>query len=175
MSNRRGHIFKKISLVFLIVALYNLWTLKPVTILYTGTERFNDVVVDHLPLTDRDRIQWFRNHKEELKNRFNIGNIFYYKIFVWDVGNGFTNHILSRHSDLYCFDKMQSEKNCIDKNRLLTIEVYIDGNEIYTVHGYSDITYTIGKDGIIKMNRDEHFFERVYENVMQSINPLNYL
>jgi len=64
---------------------------------------------------------------------------------------------------------------CIDKNRLLTIEVYIDGNEIYTVHGYSDITYTIGKDGIIKMNRDEHFFERVYENVMQSINPLNYL
>ncbi len=175
MKPKKKSFLKKMLMLFLIVALYNLWTLRTVTVFYVSAKKGNNIVVDHLPLTDRDRIHWFREHKQEFKEKYNLYHMFDRKIYIWDIGNGFTNNQLSPHADLYCFDEMNAEKNCIEKNLLFVAETNSDGRETYYIGGMGTLSYTLSSDGAISMHRDEHFFERVYENVMQSINPLNYL
>jgi hypothetical protein len=59
---------KKISMLilylFLSGAIYNLWTLRPVKILYVNSDGYGTInlVVDHLPWTDRDKIDWYLAH-----------------------------------------------------------------------------------------------------------------
>lgn len=68
---------KIILCLFLLCCIYNLWTLRPVQILYTYSDAGNSVflVVDHLPWTDSDKINWYLKHQNEIKN-----NIPYQKV-----------------------------------------------------------------------------------------------
>lgn len=62
---------KIILCLFLLCCIYNLWTLRPVQILYTYSDAGNSVflVVDHLPWTDSDKINWYLKHQNEIKNQ----------------------------------------------------------------------------------------------------------
>ena len=62
---------KIILCLFLLCCIYNLWTLRPVQILYTYSDAGSSVflVVDHLPWTDSDKINWYLKHQNEIKNQ----------------------------------------------------------------------------------------------------------
>lgn len=62
---------KIILYLFLLCCIYNLWTLRPVQILYTYSDAGNSVflVVDHLPWTDSDKINWYLKHQDEIKSQ----------------------------------------------------------------------------------------------------------
>lgn len=58
--------------IFLAGALYNLWTLRQVNIIFINSDAGStiDIVVDHLPWTDRDKIDWFLAHKEKILAKY---------------------------------------------------------------------------------------------------------
>lgn len=85
---------KIILCLFILYCIYNLWTLRPVQVLYTYSDAGNSVflVVDHLPWTDSDKINWYLKHQNEIKNQHPLpeGNL--HTWYVIDIGNGFTDY-----------------------------------------------------------------------------------
>lgn len=106
-------------ILFVIVALLNMWTTRTVKIIHAEKKSgvYDDFVVDHLPFTDRDRINWYLDHKRELLKNHSIQEGAYYDLTFWDVGDGFlgVDENIKRIDDLYCFDDMSVEKRCIEK------------------------------------------------------------
>ena len=80
---------KIILCLFLLCCIYNLWTLRPVQILYTYSDAGNSVflVVDHLPWTDSDKINWYLNHQNEIKNQHPLPEGSWHTWYVIDIGN----------------------------------------------------------------------------------------
>ncbi|EGQ5290688.1 TPA: DUF943 family protein [Enterobacter hormaechei] len=97
---------------------------------------YDYIIVDHFPLTDRGRINWWLSQRDMLKKKYNIPSGQRFVLTVWDVGDGYLRD--SPHEDYFCFSEMTSEKNCIEKIELLEvtfrfpesnkIKFYVDGN-----------------------------------------------
>ena len=81
---------KIILCLFLLCCIYNLWTLRPVQMLYTYSDAGNSVflVVDHLPWTDSDKINWYLKHQNEIKNQHPLPEGSWHTWYVIDIGNG---------------------------------------------------------------------------------------
>ena len=102
----------------------------------TDSLGYDYIIVDHFPLTDRGRINWWLSQRDMLKKKYNIPSGQRFVLTVWDVGDGYLWDSL--HEDYFCFPDMTSEKNCIEKNNLLEvafrfpesnkIKFYVDGN-----------------------------------------------
>lgn len=150
--------------IFLMIAISNLWTLRPVNIIHTSKQReiIYDVVVDHFPFTDRDRVHWYLDHKLELQEKYGIPGKSGYAITIWDVGAGFLSFKGNTKwiDDLYCFDNINKDERCIEKNIPLVVYLSENNKEVFNM-GYSGYSYTLDKDGKLSATRDEELFEHM--------------
>ncbi|MCS2148471.1 DUF943 family protein [Scandinavium manionii] len=138
-----------VSAVIFCIAGYNLWTLRPVSILYVEADwRSPVIVVDHFPLTDKDRINWFLNHENEIKKHYGIITELTTSIDVIDAAGGFFRLEDYPQEDLYCFDSIKSDKRCVQKNIVLEIEIHVPG--VVDFQTGNGLTYRISDDGKIE-------------------------
>lgn len=97
---------------------------------------FANVAVKHFPLTDNGKVDWWRDHKQILKEKFSIPvpakNGDWY-ISVWNYGDGFKAkpngdiRIFNADTqDMLCFNN--DDGKCIDKDLLMRIESNRDGS-----------------------------------------------
>ncbi|WP_253378914.1 DUF943 family protein [unidentified bacterial endosymbiont] len=151
---------KKTWLIYISIALaviiYSSWDhIYPVKIIdvHRSTDRlgYNDIIVDHFPLTDRGRINWWLSQRDMLKEKYNIPSGQRFVLMVWDVGDGYLQD--SPHEDYFCFPDMTSEKNCIEKISLLEVAFrFPESNKIRFYVG--DNMYIMNtKDGSITKER----------------------
>ncbi len=94
-----------------------------------------DIIVKNLPLTDRGKIKWWEENKEQMKKDYNlpIGKEKYDINFF--VGDYKENRGTDEDSNLYCFLDMPQKDNCIEKgNQPLTI---------LRVHGKDETIYLL--------------------------------
>jgi len=114
MKNKK----KRFIGIFIIIAMCNLWSLRPVKILHIYSD-FNSsvfIVVDHLPWADSDKIGWFLSRREKLINDYPLIDGIPHSYYIMDVGEGFTNYKENPKEDLLCFSMGKKEHNCIIKN-----------------------------------------------------------
>ncbi|EDU0972084.1 DUF943 family protein, partial [Salmonella enterica subsp. arizonae serovar 38:z4,z23:-] len=94
------------------------------------------LVVDHLPWTDRDKIRWYLTHREEFKRKYPLLDQDWFRYYVIDIGNGFTNakdYHDGPYEDLYCFPTIKDDADCIVKDYLLIVDEYPDRNTRFGV------------------------------------------
>ncbi|WP_312632962.1 DUF943 family protein [Pseudescherichia sp.] len=106
-----------------------------------------EILVDRLPLTERSRIKWWVGNRKEIEGKYRIvsfenGGPDY--ITIYKFGDGYKKE---GKEDRLCFDDMDTETNCIDKDILMTISRTREGLERFT---FSDASYVISGDGVIK-------------------------
>lgn len=137
--------------IFVITAFYNLWTLRKVNIIYIDSykDMMLDIVVDHLPLTDKGRIEWFLENKRKLQKKHPEFNENTYEIVFLDIGEGFMSSRDNYHEDLRCFESLKKEKNCIQKNDLLVIHFYDGGVTDFDI-GFGGPAYRVYSNGKIE-------------------------
>lgn len=127
-KKRKSLIF--VTCLFLAGALYNLWTLRKANIIFIYSDAGStiNIVVDHLPWTDRDKIEWFLARKEKILEKYPLYDSGMHTFYVMDVGKGFTNYNENPDEDLRCFPTIKNEINCLIKDYLLIVyeEEYIN-------------------------------------------------
>ncbi|CND51874.1 DUF943 family protein [Yersinia pseudotuberculosis] len=114
---------------------YSLWlSLRPVEIVAVHQRHhFSDVLVKDFPTTDQGKISWWLEKKEMLKSEYNIpkpasyGN---FSITFWDLSEGYKED----EYDRLCFDDMKTDKNCIDKNAVFTVNNDSENRIIFTAY-----------------------------------------
>ena len=138
------------------VIVYSSWEhIYPVKIIdvHRSTDKFDydDIIVDHFPLTDRGRINWWLSQRDMLKEKYNIPSGQEFVLTVWDVGDGYLRD--SPREDYFCFPDMTSEKNCIEKNNLLKVDArFSDNNTVNFI--IDDKKYIMNKkDGSMTRER----------------------
>ena len=142
--------------IALAVIVYSSWEhIYPVKIIdvHRSTDKFDydDIIVDHFPLTDRGRINWWLSQRDMLKEKYNIPSGQEFVLMVWDVGDGYLRD--SPREDYFCFPDMTSEKNCIEKNNLLKVDArFSDNNTVNFI--IDDKKYIMNKkDGSMTRER----------------------
>ncbi|MFT1055496.1 DUF943 family protein [Enterobacter hormaechei] len=137
--------------LFLMAGVYNLWTLRPVNILHIDSDGGSAVVlvVDHLPWTDRGKIDWFLARREEVRSKYPLYNEGWHRYYIMGIGDGFTTHESSSHEDLLCFPVINSHNNCVIKDYLLIVDEYQNRNTQFYVSD-ADIEYQMTPDNKIE-------------------------
>ncbi|WP_343646383.1 DUF943 family protein [Enterobacter sp.] len=121
------------------VVVFSLWDdIYPVKIIdvHRSTDRmgYDYIIVDHFPLTDWGRINWWLSQRDRLKEKYHIPAGHRFVLTVWDVGDGYLRD--SSHEDYFCFPDMTSEKNCIEKIKLLEVAFrFPESNKISFIVG----------------------------------------
>lgn len=112
--------------LFVVGACYNLWSLRAVKIVHISSNGYGviQLVVNHMPWTDRDKIYWFLSHREKIDRQYPLFPEVWHRYYITDFGEGFTNRKLSPHEDLKCFPEIQGDKNCIAKNYVLIVDEF---------------------------------------------------
>lgn len=103
---------------------YVLWvSLRPVEIVAVHKEEdSNDVLVKNFPFTDKGKMDWWLKNKDMLKEKYNIpqpardGD---FSIVFWLFGDGYKE---TDGYDRLCFNDMNTKINCIDKNRVFSVD-----------------------------------------------------
>lgn len=149
---------KKIIFIstLLVIALFSffLWlSFRPVEIVAVHQmHSTSSVLVDHFPFTDKGKINWWLDHQETLKSNYGIpepDDDGMFTIIVWDFGEGYKE---TDGYDRLCFDDLKAKENCIEKNRLFTIENDRNHDVVFTVY---DARYRLNKNGeITKLKRE---------------------
>ena len=80
---------------------------------------YDDIIVDHFPLTDRGRINWWLSYRDMLKKKYNIPSGQRFVLTVREVGDWYLRD--SPREDYFCFPDMTTEKKCIEKKSLLEV------------------------------------------------------
>lgn len=137
--------------IFLAGALYNLWTLRQVNIIFINSDAGStiDIVVDHLPWTDRDKIDWFLAHKEKILAKYPLYDNSTHTFYIIDIGDGFTNYNENPDEDLFCFPTIKSEKSCLLKDYLLIAQEFRYKNHQFQTAPWSTI-YQLTPEGKIE-------------------------
>lgn len=145
--------------LFLLGVFYNLWTIRPVNILYVYSNEGITVtlVVDHMPWTDREKIDWYLARRDELKRKYPSYDNTWQYYYIIDISDGFTNNEKSPHEDLFCIPTIQNENNCVVKNYFLS--VYENPYSNTRFYPDSDIEYQLTPD-----NKIERVFRPEYLN-----------
>ena len=138
------------AIFFIAMALLSFFqwlNLRPVKIIAIhNSDNFSDILVDHFPLTVQGKISWWQKNKAMLKNRYGIPNASSnggYHITFWLFGDGYMEQ---GKYDRLCFADMKTEKNCIEKNKALTVDNSKNTGIFFTTHaGY----YRINNKGEI--------------------------
>lgn len=146
---------KKISMLilylFLSGAIYNLWTLRPVKILYVNSDGYGTInlVVDHLPWTDRDKIDWYLAHRESINTQYPLLPEVWHRYYITGIGDGFTNYESSPHEDLRCFPAISNEKYCVIKDHLLVVDEDVNEKTRFYVSD-AEVEYQLTPEGHIE-------------------------
>lgn len=143
---------KKIIYLFLIIIAFTAFYLwrdnASVNVIAIHQNKYTaEILVDRLPLTERSRIKWWVGNRKEIEGKYRIvsfenGGPDY--ITIYKFGDGYKKE---GKEDRLCFDDMDTETNCIDKDILMTISRTREGLERFT---FSDSSYVISGDGVIK-------------------------
>ncbi|MFT1055497.1 DUF943 family protein [Enterobacter hormaechei] len=136
--------------LFLFGAFYNLWESRPVNILYAYSNEGITVtlVVDHMPWTDRAKIDWYLARRDEFENKYPYSGNIWQSFYITDIGDGFTNYKKSPHEDLLCFTVIKNESNCVVKNYFLIVYEYADGTPRF--FSDSEMEYRLTPDNKIE-------------------------
>ncbi|CAI2490328.1 hypothetical protein AWY96_15645 [Serratia plymuthica] len=131
---------------------YFFWlSLRPVEIVAVHKDgEFSSVLVKNFPFTDKGKINWWLSNKEMLKEKYRTpepASDGFFAITFWDFGEGYKEE---GKYDRRCFDDMKTKFNCIDKNRIFSIENNKKNDTFFTVH-----------DGIYRMNKNGNI-EKTY-------------
>ena len=123
-----------------------LWlSLRPVEIVAVHQRNdFSDVLVKSFPLTAKGKIKWWLENKEMLKSRYNTprpdpdGS---YTISFWLFGDGYKER---EYKDRLCFEDMKTEKNCIEKGMIFSVDKSKNSGIVFTANNG---TYRLKKNG----------------------------
>ncbi|EKK5510010.1 DUF943 family protein [Enterobacter hormaechei] len=164
---------KPLAILYFAVSLYNLWTLQKVNVIYFETVSSGEYViaVDHLPLTDRDKISWFNDNKKMLESRYFISMNNFNRITIMEAVGGIKNINSHWVDDYYCFSRVESDFRCVDKNLQVNIERAQDGVLIFYIHTFGGI-YVQAMDGGIKKINYENYFDDLDDRLGESLNRL---
>ncbi|MDK9362827.1 DUF943 family protein [Lelliottia wanjuensis] len=145
--------------LFLLGAFYNLWTIRPVNILYVYSQEGVTVtiVVDHMPWTDQEKISWYLARRDDFKRKYPYFGDIWQSYYITDVSDGFTNYEKSPHEDLFCIPTIKSENNCLVKDYFLIVREDPDSNTHFYLD--SENEYQLTPD-----NKIERIFRPEYLN-----------
>lgn len=107
-------------------------------------EYIASILVDHLPLSETDRIAWWLKNQDGVIDQYKIkpgndkGVISY---FFYAFGDGYKQE---EGKDRLCFEDMPGPENCIEKNLLMMVMRTRDGGKQFI---FDDGVYIQGKDG----------------------------
>lgn len=151
MNKKYRKLRSLLLIMFLFLAGYNFWTLRDVKILYTNFfwGKTTVVVVDHFPMTDRNKVQWYLEHEEELKTRYETIKPFTTKVIIIDANGGLVSAEENPHEDLRCFDDIPSDKKCVIKNTVLIVDILAQ-SLVYFQMGYGGLLYSLDENGNIQ-------------------------
>ncbi|WON77654.1 DUF943 family protein [Serratia sp. UGAL515B_01] len=146
-----------ISIIFFCSILLGLglWILRhPVEIIDVHQRvKYSDILVKNFPFTDKGKIKWWLENKDMLKEKYNIPNPTQdglFSVTFWDFGEGYKEDKYDRR----CFDDMKTNKNCIEKKIIFTVDNDKHKRIIFTMYDGDD--YRMNENGdIIKMKRDD--------------------
>lgn len=138
--------------LFLLGALYNAWTLRPVNILYVYSDAGStmSIAVDHLPLTDKEKIDWYMARRDQLKEDYSLYNNVTHRYYIIDISDGFTNYDEMPKEDLRCFPDIKNDKNCLVKYYLLIVNEGTDGKVIFHIPD-EQFEYQLTEEGKIEV------------------------
>lgn len=126
---------RKLVILSLAIALFiigYLFTVKPnVSIIaahYDGSTA--QIIVNKLPLTDSNKINWWQRNQSEIFEKYNIpaGDKIPFLIVIYAFGDGYQ---VEGKEDRLCFSDIKPPKNCIDKKILMMIWRTRDGGVKY--------------------------------------------
>ncbi|WP_416410726.1 DUF943 family protein [Pantoea sp. App145] len=105
-----------------------------------------DIIVNHLPLSQSNRINWWLNNEGKIFSNYNIspgneGEPQLVTIFAF--GDGYKE--LGKE-DRLCFDDIKPPKNCIDKDILMYVDRTRNGDLEFS---FASSVYLRTKDGSI--------------------------
>ena len=133
---------------------YLIWlSLHPVKIIAVHqNNNYSDILVENFPVTDKGKINWWLKNKKKLKEKYKIpvtsGDGFF-SITFWNFGTGYKEE---EKYDRLCFNDMNTNQNCIEKDAVLTIDRSNNIGILFTVY---DGTYHLKNNGkIIKLKRE---------------------
>ena len=101
-----------------------LWlSLRPTEIIAVHRDgSHSNVLVKSFPFTAKGKIEWWLENKEMLKSRYDIPKSDpdgYFTVNFWLFGDGYKEE---GKYDRFCFSDMKTEKNCIEKELLFSID-----------------------------------------------------
>ena len=113
---------------------------------------FSFVLVKNFPLTDKGKFDWWMSNKDMLKKHYGVPQSTssgFFVITFWDFSDSYKE---AGKYDRLCFNDMPTNKKCIDKNKLFTVENNKKNELLFTV---DDGRYLMNKNGeTIKINRE---------------------
>ncbi|XES84015.1 DUF943 family protein [Franconibacter pulveris] len=110
------------------------------------------VLVNHLPLSNSARIQWWITNQPEIFSKYKIahhdaGGPSLITIFAF--GKGYQEE---NNEDRLCFDDMDTPKNCIDKDSIMTVFYSRNGDIEFR---FDNVVYIRNKEGRIYQSEEE--------------------
>ena len=105
------------------------------------------ILVDHLPVTNSAKIQWWYSHIDSITERYHLvadrpEGMFFYAVYAFDKG-----YQKEGKEDRLCFDEMTPPENCVDKNILLQMMPWGNGEDKFY---FGSATYMANKNGDIR-------------------------
>jgi hypothetical protein len=138
MKINKKKIYCLLVIFFVMLLGFSVWlSLRTVEIVavHKRTSGFSDVLVTKFPFTTRGKINWWLENKEMLKNKYNIPQSEFSKNFTitfWLFGEGYMEQ---GKYDRLCFPEMKTEKNCIEKEKVFTVDYSKNTGLFFTVSG----------------------------------------
>jgi hypothetical protein len=147
-----------LAVLFLLFVIYNVYTLRKVNVIFSENVWTGDYViaVDHLPLTDRDKISWFNDNKKS-QDHYNISISDFYEIIIIEAVGGGKNSNDRWVDDYYCFRDARSDNRCVDKSLPMSIIHGENDALTFDTHDFGG-EYVQGTDGnVLKSNYENYF------------------
>lgn len=119
-------------------ALYGLWQVfqsPQVDAVHLSYGRPHFVLVRHFPLTQQGKIDWWDRNQAIFMAKYKVSSVDVDLAFMaWD-GTYRIDRGTDEDSDLLCFEDMDTQANCIEKNFLMHVARRTSGGMRFTVRG----------------------------------------
>lgn len=146
-------IYSVILSILILAGFFTWFTQRPVKIIAVHeNSHYSSVLVEQFPVTDKGKINWWVKNKNILQKIYGIpkpSDWGYFNIMFWDFGDGYKKQ---DKSERLCFEDMRTEKRCIDKNKIFSVERDRHGNTLFTVN---DGRYQMNENGEVVRLSDE--------------------
>ncbi|PCN67127.1 hypothetical protein A8V19_20930, partial [Yersinia pestis] len=113
---------------------------------------YSDILVRNFPFTEKGKINWWLENRDMLKAKYSIpkpASDGFYTIIFWDFGDGYKEE---GKYDRLCFSDMNTTKNCIEKEKYMTIYKIKNDEPLFSFDGNRYFLNEHNK--IVKMKRE---------------------